>query len=123
LTRLSKKDVITFENEIAYIEYKEYPEGEKLIAEGQSDQMIYWILAGHAHIVNTIKNQPQIIHEAREGECIGEQTVLRGAIRTADVVAGEGGAVYYALIGRLSKGARNWVRPSPISSPFIAQTN
>lgn len=33
LARLSKKDVIIFENEVAYIEYKEYPEGEKLITD------------------------------------------------------------------------------------------
>jgi len=110
LVRLSKKDVITFENEIAYIEYKKYLEGDKLIIEGQSDQVICWILSGYANIVNTIKNKPKIIYKAEKGECVGEQTVLRGALRTADVVAGEKGVsvlrIDWSIIERSSELAK-----------------
>jgi len=75
----------------AYIEYKRYEPGQKLIAKGKFDQMIYWVVEGSAQVVARIKEQAKVIHEAVRGECIGELGVLKGIIRTADVVAGRRG--------------------------------
>lgn len=75
----------------AYIEYKRYEPGKKLIAKGQFDQMIYWVVEGSAQVVAKIKVQSKVIHEAKRGECLGELGVLKGIIRTADVVAGKNG--------------------------------
>lgn len=85
LVRLSGDDGI------AHFEHKNYQAGETIIAKGKFDQMIYWVLSGQADIVTTIKNQPKIIHKSHPGECIGALGVLRGAVRTADVVAGKEG--------------------------------
>lgn len=85
LVRLSGDDGI------AHFEKKFYHAGETLISKGKFDQMIYWVLSGHADIVTTIKNHPKIIHKSNPGECIGALGVLRGAVRTADVIAGEQG--------------------------------
>ncbi len=76
---------------IAHFEQKVFQPGAKLIGKGKFDQMVYWILSGHANIVTTIKNQPKIIHKSNPGECIGALGVLRGAVRMADVIAGEEG--------------------------------
>lgn len=76
---------------IAHLEHKGFEPGQKLIAKGQFDQRIYWILGGSAQIVSEIKGQSKVIHEARKGECIGELGVLRATIRTADVIAGKKG--------------------------------
>nr|MBF0223218.1 cyclic nucleotide-binding domain-containing protein [Desulfobulbaceae bacterium] len=75
----------------AYIEYKRYKSGQKLIAKGKFDQMIYWVVEGSAQVVAKIKVQSKVIHEAQKGECLGELGVLKGIIRTADVVAGKNG--------------------------------
>ncbi len=85
LVRLSGSDGV------AYIEQKTFAEGEKLISKGMFDQMIYWILEGQVNIVSEINKQPKIIHKAKKGECIGALGVLKGAVRTADVVAAAGG--------------------------------
>lgn len=85
LTRLSGKDGT------AYLEKKHFKAGTKLIGKGQLDQMIYWVLNGQVDIVTTINNQAKIIHKSTRGECFGALGVLRGAIRNADVVAGEKG--------------------------------
>ncbi len=77
---------------IAHIEHKRFEPGQKLISKGQFDQMIYWVLKGKVQIINVIKGQPKVIHEAVKGECVGELGVLRGAIRTADVIVPKGGA-------------------------------
>lgn len=76
---------------IAYIEHKKIAPGERLITRGKFDQMIYWILDGSLNIIAQIKGHAKIVHRARQGECVGELGVLRGAIRNADVVAGEQG--------------------------------
>ncbi|MFZ5775401.1 MAG: cyclic nucleotide-binding domain-containing protein [Thermodesulfobacteriota bacterium] len=86
LVRLSGDDGI------AYIERKQVKPGEKLISRGKFDQMIYWILGGSLNIVAEIKGHAKVVHRARQGECVGELGVLRGAIRNADVVGGEQGA-------------------------------
>jgi len=85
LVRLSGDDGI------AHIEQKQFKEGEKLVAKGQFDQMIYWVLSGNANVITMIKGQLKVIHQAGQGECIGELGVLRGAVRSADVVGGVGG--------------------------------
>lgn len=85
LVRLSGDDGI------AYFEKRQYAAGEHLISKGQFDQMIYWVLGGSADIVTAIKNHPKVIHKSTPGECIGALGVLRGAVRTADVVAGTEG--------------------------------
>ncbi len=82
---------ISGDDGIAHFEHKKFEEGQKLISKGQFDQMIYWVLKGKALIISEIKGHPKVIHEARKGECIGELGVLRGVIRTADVVDGKGG--------------------------------
>lgn len=76
---------------IAFIQYREFKAGEKLITKDQFDQMIYWVLSGHANVIATIKNQPKTIHKSKKGDCIGALGVLRGTPRNADVVAGENG--------------------------------
>ncbi len=92
LVRLSKKDLITHEEDIPYLEQKDYKEGDKLITKGLFDQTLFWLLSGHLHIVTSIKDHTNTIHESKAGECIGELSVIRGSMRTADVLAGEGGA-------------------------------
>lgn len=82
---------------IAHFEKKEIKAGEKLIVEGRFDQMIYWILKGSAQVVIRVKGQSKVIHNTQAGECIGELGVLREAIRKADVVVGDGGAVVLEL--------------------------
>lgn len=77
---------------VAYIEKKRFEPGQPIITQGRFDQMIYWVLAGEAHIVARIKDQPKIVHKTRVGECIGALAVLRGTVRSADVVAGADGA-------------------------------
>ena len=91
LVRLSGDDGI------AYLEKKHFKAGEKLIGKGQIDQMIYWVLDGQVDIVATISNQPKIIHQSKRGECFGALGVLRGAIRNADVIAGEKGVTVLEL--------------------------
>ncbi len=76
----------------AYIERRRLAAGEKLIYRGQTEQRIFWILAGSAQVVTTIEGRAKVIHEATKGECVGELSVLKGGIRTADVVAGTKGA-------------------------------
>ena len=76
---------------IAHIEHKRFEAGKKLITKGQFDQMIFWVLKGKVQVISEIKGQSKVIHEARKGECVGELGVLRGAIRTADVVVAKGG--------------------------------
>jgi CRP-like cAMP-binding protein len=75
----------------AYIKYKRFEPGKKLITKGKFDQMIYWVVEGSAQVVARIKEQAKVIHEAVRGECLGELGVLKGIIRTADVVAGKRG--------------------------------
>lgn len=91
LTRLSGDDGI------AFIEHKQFQPGKRLIAKGQFDQMIYWVLAGRAHILGIINDQTKIVHKSRVGECIGALAVLRGTKRSADVVAGEEGVTVLEL--------------------------
>ncbi len=82
---------------IAYLELKRFKPGAKLIGKGQIDQMIYWVLEGQANIVTDINGQPKVIHNSTRGECFGALGVLRGAIRNADVVAGEKGVTVLEL--------------------------
>ncbi len=82
---------------IAYFERKQFRPGARLIARGQMDQMIYWVLEGHVHVVTAIKDKEKVIHESQRGECFGALGVLRGTARTADVVAGENGVTVLEL--------------------------
>lgn len=86
LVRLSGDDGV------AYFEKKQFSPGQKMITQGKFDQMIYWVLSGEAHIVARIKERPKIVHKALAGECIGAMAVIKGTVRSADVVAGGGGA-------------------------------
>jgi len=76
---------------VAYIERKRFAPGQKIITQGKFDQMIYWVLSGEVNIVARIKEQPKVVHKSQVGECIGALAVLRGTVRSADVVAGSEG--------------------------------
>jgi CRP-like cAMP-binding protein len=86
LVRLSGDDGV------AYIEKKQFQPGHKMITQGRFDQMIYWLLTGEAQVVARIKGRPKIVHKALAGECIGAMAVIRGPVRSADVVTGSSGA-------------------------------
>jgi CRP-like cAMP-binding protein len=98
LTRLSGKDGI------AHIKLRVFKPGERIIAEGKFDQMIYWIIKGSANVISLIKGHAKIIHKSERGECLGELGVLRGAPRKNDVIAGHSGAtaieVDWAITGK-----------------------
>jgi CRP-like cAMP-binding protein len=58
--------------------------GSFLIREGETDPMIFFLLAGHVRIV---KNNESVYELKRAGDIFGEMTAIDGAPRSASVVA------------------------------------
>jgi len=85
----------------AYISRRSFGRGEKIMAKGQRDHNIYWILDGSTQVVTVIQGQSKVIHEAVKGECLGELGVLKGTERSANVMAGKKGADLLCLDWRV----------------------
>ena len=95
LTRLAAADGTP------YISRRACGRGETIMAKGQRDHTMFWILAGSTQVVTMISGQLKVIHEARKGECLGELGVLKDTERTANVVAGKEGADLLSLDWRV----------------------
>lgn len=77
---------------ISHIEDKRFREGESIIKEGGMDQMVYWMIDGKTEVFAMQNNKRRLVKWFKNGDCFGELAIIKENIRTADVLAGKGGA-------------------------------
>lgn len=77
---------------IAHIEDKKFKSGERIVEKGNLDQMIFWVIEGHAEVFSEQGGKKRMVKQFKVGDCFGELTIIKGQPRTADVVAGNDGA-------------------------------
>lgn len=69
------------------VELKEAPEGTRLIAQGQAEDSLYFILAGRLNVYLPVMGKEVALTTLEAGDFFGDIALLNRGARTADVVA------------------------------------